>query len=211
MVAVVVVVASLVGWRVVESRRHGAALDSCNRAVKTLQDKTDPSRMASYREASYVKTEQVKDAKTVQVMARDVKAVGELKQPTLQCKASMMSTGELKTVASKADKLANEYAAVSKSAKSVLASREAKSLEDAKTALNAKKDEASSLFGDSDGKVADNATRDGLQRAIDQGGQVKGDKAKKYKDAANVLQAAIDQVNASMQARARQTSRPPPR
>ena len=199
-VSVIVVVAGLVGWRVVENRRHDAALDSCNRAVKTLQDKTNPSRMASYREASYVKTEQVKDAKTVQVMARDVKAVGELKQPTLQCKASM-STGELKTAASKANKLASEYAAVSKSAKSVLASRDAKSLEDAKTALNVKKDEASSLFSDSDGKVADNATRDGLQQAIDQGGQVKGDKAKKYKDAANALQAAIDQVNASMQAK----------
>ena len=34
--AVVLVVVGLVGWHVVESRQHDAALDSCNRTVKTL-------------------------------------------------------------------------------------------------------------------------------------------------------------------------------
>ncbi|MCT6918500.1 MAG: hypothetical protein M3Z49_04735, partial [Bifidobacteriales bacterium] len=43
-VVVVVVVAGLVGWRVVENRRHGAALDSCSRAVKALKGKTGSDR-----------------------------------------------------------------------------------------------------------------------------------------------------------------------
>ena len=199
-VVVVVVAAGLVGWRVVESRRHDAALDSCSRVVKALQDKTGPDRLAGWREAAGIKTDQVKDAKTVVAMARSVKNAEGIRQRTIRCKATM-STGDLNEAAGRAEKLDGEYAAVDRAAKAVLASRDAKALEDAKAALNVKKGEASRLLADSDGRVADNATRDGLQQAIDQAGQAKGDKAKAYRDAAAALQAAIDQVNASMQAK----------
>ena len=199
-VVVAVVVAGLVGWRVVESRRHDAALDSCSRAVKTLQDKTGPDRLAGWREAAGIKADQVKDAKTVVAMARSVKDAEGIRQRTIRCKASM-STDDLNDEADQARKIDGKYAAVDRAAKAVTASRDAKTLEDAKAALDGKKEEASRLLADSDGKVADNATRDGLQTAIDQAGQAKGDQAKAYQDAANALQAAIDQVNASMQAK----------
>ena len=199
-VAVVVVVAGLVGWRVVESRRHDAALDSCSQAVKALKGKTGSDQLAQYREAAGIKSEQVKDAKTVVAMARSVKDAEGIRQRTIRCKASM-STGDLNEAAGRAEKLDGEYAAVDKAAKAVLASRDAKALEDAKAALNVKKGEASKLLADSDGRVADNATRDGLQQAIDQAGRIKSGKAKAYQDATGSLQAAIDQVNASMQAK----------
>ena len=199
-VAVVVVVAGFLGWRVVESRRHESALDSCNQAMKTLHEKTDSAMMTSYREASHVKVDQVKDAKTVAIMSRRVKAAGGLEPPAFQCKASM-SADDLNAKASKAKKLNGEYAAISKSAKAVIASRDAKTLDDAKAALNAKKDEAAKLLGDSDGRVADSAVRDSLQKVIDQVGQIKADTAKAYRDAVNALQSAIDQVNASVQAK----------
>ena len=197
---VVVVVAGLAGWRVVENRRHGSALESCNRAAKSLQERTSSAKMARYREASGVKADEVKDAMTVTNMSSSVKAADGLKPSLIQCNASM-STGELNTAVSKAKKLDSEYEAVSKAAKAVLASRDAKTLDDAKAALNTKKDEASKLLGDSDGKVADNATRDNLQTAINQAGQIKGDEAKAYQDAAGSLQTAIDRVNESMQAK----------
>ena len=199
-VVVAVVVAGFVGWRVVESRRHDAALDSCSRAVKTLQAKTGPDRLAQYREAAGIKSDQVKDAKTVVAMARSVKDAEGIKEPMVRCKATM-STGDLNAAAGQAGKIDGKYAAVARAAKAVTASRDAKALEDAKAALDGKKEEAARLLADSDGKVADNATRDGLQQAIDQAGQAKGDKAKAYRDAANALQAAIDQVNASVQAK----------
>ena len=199
-VVVVVVVAGLVGWRVVESRRHDAALDSCSRAVKALQDKTDSDRLAGYRQAAGIKSDQVKDAKTVVAMARSVKDAEGIRQPTIRCKASM-STGDLNAAADQARKIDGKYAAVARAAKAVTASRDAKALDDARTALDGKKEEASRLLADSDGKVADNATRDGLQQAIDQAGQAKGDKAKAYQDAVGALQAAIDRVNASVQAK----------
>ena len=197
-VVVVVVVAGLVGWRVVENRRHDAALDSCSRAVKTLKGKTGSDRLAQYREAAGIKADQVKDAKTVVAMARSVKDAEGIRQQTIRCKASM-STGELNAVAGQAGKIDGKYAAVARAAKAVTASRDAKALEDARAALDGKREEASRLLADSDGKVADNATRDGLQQAIDQAGQAEGDKAKAYQDAANALQAAIDRVNASVQ------------
>ena len=199
-VVVVVVVAGLVGWRVVESRRHDAALDSCSRAVKTLKEKTGSDRLAQYREAAGIKTDQVKDAKTVVAMARSVKDAEGIKEQTIRCKASM-STGDLNAAAGQAGRIGGKYAAVARTAKAVIASRDAKALEDARTALDGKKGEASRLLADSDGKVADNATRDGLQQAIDQAGQAEGDKAKAYRNAVGALQAAIDRVNASVQAK----------
>jgi len=114
-----------------------------------------------------------------------------------------MSTDTLNAVAGKADKESGAYAAVGRDSRVVLASRDAKVLDDAKAALNAKKGEAAKLLGDSEGKVAGNATRDGLQKAIDRAGQVKGDEAKTYQDAVNDLQVTIDQVNASVQAKSR--------
>ena len=197
---VVVVVAGLAGWRMVENRRHGSALESCNWAAKSLQERTSSAKMARYREASVVKADEVKDAMTVTNMSSSVKAADGLKPSLIQCNASM-STGELNNAVSKAKKLDSDYAALAKSAKAVLASRDAKTLDDAKAALDGKKGEASRLLADSDGKVVDNATRDGLQQAIDQAGQVKGDEAKVYQEAAGSLQAAIDRVNASMQAK----------
>ena len=199
-VVVVVVVAGLVGWRVVESRRHDAALDSCSQAVKALKGKTGSDRLAQYREAAGIKTDQVKDTSTVVAMARSVKDAEGIRQQTIQCKASM-STGELNAAAGQARKIDGKYAAVARAAKAVTASRDAKALDDAWAALDGKKGEASRLLADSDGKVADNATRDGLQQAIDQAGQSKAYTAKACRDEAAALQAAIDRVNASVQAK----------
>ncbi|MBI0125797.1 hypothetical protein H3U87_01360 [Bifidobacterium sp. W8101] len=199
-VVVVVVVAGLVGWHLVESHRHDSALESCNQAARSLRGKTGSAQLAKYQEASGVKVDQVKDAKTVVAMARSVKDAEGIRQQTIRCNASM-PTGELKEAADQAGKIDGKYAAVARAAKAVITSRDAKALEDARTALDGKKGEASRLLADSDGKVADNATRDGLQQAIDQAGQAKGDEAKAYRDAANALQAAIDRVNASVQAK----------
>jgi len=112
-----------------------------------------------------------------------------------------MSTDALNAVAGKARQESGAYAAVGRDARAVLASRDAKVLDAAKATLNAKKGEAAKLLDDSEGKVADNATRDGLQKAIDRAGQVKGAEAKTYQDAVNDLQVAINQVNASVQAK----------
>ena len=157
------------------------------------------ARTARYQEAAGISSDQVKDVKTVIAMARAVKNAGGIKPQPVRCDASM-KTRDLEAAADKAEDLNGRYDKLDRAAKAVLASRDAKDLDDARTALAAKKDEASRLLGDSDGKVADNATREALQNAITLAEQTKG-KAKDYRDAAGQLQSAIDQVNASMQAK----------
>ena len=199
-VVAVLAVAGLAVWKVSSARSHDQALASCSQAVRAVKGSEQRAEAASssYLQAFAVKEDQVKDTKTVKDLA---KAVGKAKHTQVQvfrCEASM-STGDLQAMAGKAKRTEDVYRSLDKAAKAVLASRDAKSLEDAKTALNAKKDEASKLLSDSDGKVADNAVRDSLQQAISQAGSVKGDKAKAYQDAAAALQSAMDQVNASIQ------------
>ncbi|QYN60091.1 hypothetical protein GYM67_02610 [Bifidobacterium asteroides] len=196
----VLAVAGLAVWKASSNRSHDQALAQCSRQVRAVKDSEQQAEAASstYLQAFAVKEDQVKDTKTVKDLA---KAVGKAKHTQVQaftCQASM-SAGDLQAMAGKAKRSDDVYRSLDKAAKAVLASRDAKSLEDAKAALNAKKDEASTLLSDSDGKVADNAVRDSLQQAISQAGSIKGDKAETYQDAADALQSAMDQVNTSIQ------------
>ena len=91
---------------------------------------------------------------------------------------------------------------LSKAVRAVAESKAAKRLDDAKTNLTAKLDEASRLLADSDGKVADNATRDALSNAIDAANGLKdGNDPAKIDGARKTLEDAINGVNASVQAK----------
>ena len=83
---------------------------------------------------------------------------------------------------------------LSKAVRAVTESKAAKRLETAKTNLTAKLDEASRLLADSDGKVADAATRDELSKAV------------KARDADKIA-AASKKVNDSVTAKRRRTRR----
>ncbi|MCX8648314.1 hypothetical protein J3U01_07850 [Bifidobacterium sp. B4107] len=199
-VVAVLAVAGLAVWRVSSNRSHDRALAQCSRQVRAVKGSEQRAEAASssYLQAVAVKEDQVRDAETVKDLA---KAVGKAKHTQVQafrCEASMPA-GDLQAMAGKAKRTDDVYRSLDKAAKAVLASHDAKSLEDARAALDGKKDEAAKLLGDSDGKVADNAVRDSLQQAISQAGSVKGDKAKAYQDAAGALQSAMDQVNTSIQ------------
>ena len=87
--------------------------------------------------------------------------------------------------------------------RAVIESKAAKTLETAKTNLTAKLDEASrAACADSDGKVADNATRDALSNAIDAANGLKdGNDPAKIDGARKTVEDAINGVNASVQAK----------
>lgn len=200
---VVLIAAGRICWRVVSNREHTQAVERCSGTVARLEKPSGgaDARMARYQEAAGISSDQVKDVKTVIAMARAVKNAGGIKPQPVRCDASM-TTQDLEAAADKAKDLNSRYDKLDKAAKAVLASRDAKDLDDARTALDAKKEEASRLLDDSDGKVADNTTRETLQQAIGQAEQTKGGKAQAWRDAVGPLQAAIDQVNDSMQAKA---------
>ena len=191
--------AASVGYFIYTRETHSTAKEQCSVYANPLEE-ASTSRAALWRKAWAVGSDQVKDARTMVAMSRAVKDAGGIKPETIRCDASM-SSEDLKAASRKAEDLGGKYKKLDKAAKAVLASRDAKDLDDARAALDAKKEEASRLLDDSDGKVADNATREALQNAITQAEQTKGDKAQAWRDAAGPLQSAIDQVNASMQAK----------
>lgn len=88
--------------------------------------------------------------------------------------------------------------------KSIGASIQAKKLIDAKTAAQAKLDEATSLYSSSNGQVADNTTRDTLKTQIDALDAALKDKettVETFSEKMQESQSAIDQVNSSVQAK----------
>ena len=108
--------------------------------------------------ASQITVKQVADAKTVDALAEALKA----NEPdVVACVADSKADYESKT--SLIEKNTGWYG---KHVRAVAESKAAKRLDDAKTNLTAKLDEASKLLADSDGKVADAATRDELSKAV---------------------------------------------
>ena len=209
--AVLITVAILAGAgigirRIIENGQETArtqAYQTCMQARKDTAKTFGRNLRTEYASALGVTAEQVEDPSTVRTLHHLMESM-DGRTPLENCNPQdttaglgQAATGMRRSIGSQ-EKL---YAALSKAAKAVIASRDAKALEDARAALDGKKGEASRLLADSDGKVADNATRDGLQQAIGQAGQAKGDGAKAYRDAADALQAAIDRVNASVQAK----------
>ena len=176
--------AASVSYFIYTRKTHSTAKEQCSVYANPLEE-ASTSRAVLWRKAWAVGSDQVKDA----TMSRAVKDAGGIKPETVRCDASM-STKDLDAASRKAEDLDGKYKKLDRAAKAVLTSRDAK------------KEEASGLLGDSDGKVADNATREALQQAIGQAEQTKGDKVKAWRDAVGPLQVAIDQVNASIQAKA---------
>lgn len=91
-----------------------------------------------------------------------------------------------------------------KALNAVVKSKSEKDVDNAKNMVQSKLDEMNSLLTSSDGQVADNSTRDNLQNTINAVKNALNDKnatVESLKKVVEPVQAAIDQVNASMQAK----------
>ena len=116
--------------------------------------------------AAAVKAEQVKDSKTVESLGKELTAMAPEYEGCVAENAQGLDAATVK-LNEQADWYETHEKSLSKAVRAVAESKAAKRLDDAKTNLTAKLDEASKLLADSDGKVADNATRDALSNAID--------------------------------------------
>lgn len=99
--------------------------------------------------------------------------------------------------------VAQRQTAVTSAVESVQDALSAKKLADAKTKLQTTVDTASKLLTDSDGKVADNATRDALKKAIDAAKKLlkEGKETDPAKYVTKALDDAVNGVNASVEAK----------
>ena len=148
-----------------------------------------------------VKAEQVKDSKTVESLGKELKAMAPEYEGCVAENAQGLDAAAVK-LNEQADWYETHEKSLSKAVRAVVESKAAKRLDDAKTNLTAKLDEASKLLADSDGKVADNATRDAVSNAIDAANGLKdGNDPAKIDRARKTLEDAINGVNASVQAK----------
>lgn len=204
LVAMALVVGGVWGWNVHRSRLLDEARAGCAAASDVLR--VDMNRYSTLLDgdaatAGGITAKQVQDPKTVDAL----KSASEAREPKLvSCTATDTQglDGATKGIERNSKWYGRHTRSLNLAVKAVNDSKAAKVLADAKTGLKGSLDRAKSLLASSDGKVADNATRETLSTAIDEAGQVYAAKdvkdAKEYDDARIALEQAVKAVNDSM-------------
>lgn len=202
--AVILVVAGIIGWNAYSGAKLAEAKEACATAADTVRNNANEYNAllnGDAADAAAVKAEQVKDSKTVESLGKELKASAPEYEGCVAENAQGLDAAAVK-LNEQADWYETHEKSLSKAVRAVVESKAAKRLDDAKTNLTAKLDEASKLLADSDGKVADNATRDALSNAIDAANGLKdGNDPAKIDGARKTLEDAINGVNASVQAK----------
>lgn len=202
--AVILVVAGIIGWNAYSGAKLAEAKEACATAADTVRNNANEYNAllnGDAADAAAVKAEQVKDSKTVESLGKELKASAPEYEGCVAENAQGLDAATVK-LNEQADWYETHEKSLTKAVRAVAESKAAKRLDDAKTNLTAKLDEASKLLADSDGKVADNATRDALSNAIDAANGLKdGNDPAKIDGARKTLEDAINGVNASVQAK----------
>ena len=202
--AVVLVVAGIIGWNTYSGAKLAQAKETCATAADTVRNNANEYNAllnGDAADAAAVKAEQVEDSKTVESLGKELKAMAPEYEGCVAEDAQGLDAATVK-LNEQADWYGTHEKSLSKAVRAVTESKAAKRLETAKTNLTAKLDEASRLLADSDGKVADNATRDALSNAIDAANGLKdGNDPAKIDGARKTVEDAINGVNASVQAK----------
>lgn len=202
--AVILIAAGIIGWNAYSGAKLAEAKEACATAADTVRNNANEYNAllnGDAADAAAVKAEQVKDSKTVESLGKELKASAPEYEGCVAENAQGLDAATVK-LNEQADWYKTHEKSLSKAVRAVTESKAAKTLETAKTNLTAKLDEASKLLADSDGKVADNATRDALSNAIDAANGLKdGNDPAKIDGARKTLEDAINGVNASVQAK----------
>ena len=202
--AVILVVAGIIGWNAYSGAKLAEAKEACVTAADTVRNNANEYNAllnGDAADAAAVKAEQVKDSKTVESLGKELKAMAPEYEGCVAENAQGLDAATVK-LNEQADWYETHEKSLSKAVRAVAESKAAKRLDDAKTNLTAKLDEAAKLLTDSDGKVQDNTTRETLTNAIDAATRLKdANDATKIDKARKTLEDAINGVNASVQAK----------
>lgn len=203
----IVVIAIVIGTGVYLTRhRHSMALNDCSKAYQAYTASVSKQKDAKKKEETIIastSSQDVADPKIYTALTKVVKE--EAGRTDVTCKADQ-DTGllgrnkdELQKATDTNTRLIRLYKT---SGEKVESSIKEKKLADGKQNLEDTITSASSLLGESDGKVADGATRDNLSKAIDAAKQVSAKKDVAdptiYTDAKQSLDQAVKAVNDSI-------------
>ena len=206
-VAVVVVALAGIGggyayWTHHEGNAYHEAVAQAENADKALSKAVDEATATTY------KADQLKEPKLLDKLDAAISKAKALKgipedQPGEWLAWQLASAR--KANATDADEANAQAKALNAALKAVKDSKLAKELDDAKAQLKQGIDGAGQTLKDTDGKVADNATRDSLAKAIDEANNTLSKKGvtdpKTYTDAKAKLDAAVRQVTDSKAAK----------
>ena len=206
-VAVVVVALAGIGggyayWTHHEGNAYREAVARAENADKALSKAVDEATATTY------KADQLKEPKLLGKLDAAISKAKALKgvpedQPGEWLAWQLASAR--KASATDADEADAQAKALNAALKAVRDSKLAKELDTAKSQLKQGIDGASQTLKDTDGKVADNATRDSLTKAIDEANSTLSKKGvtdpKTYTDAKAKLDAAVRQVTDSKAAK----------
>lgn len=206
-IAVVVVALAGIGggyayWTHHEGNAYHEAVAQAENADKALMKAIEQATATTY------KADQLKEPKLLDKLNEQVKKAESLKgipddNPSEWLAWQLVSAKQANAM--DADEANAQAKALNAALKAVRDSRLAKELDTAKSQLKRGIDSASKTLKDTDGKVADNATRDSLTKAIDEANSTLSKKGvtdpKTYTDAKAKLDAAVRQVTDSKAAK----------
>lgn len=206
-VAVVVVALAGIGggyayWTHHEGNAYHEAVAQAENADKALMKAVDEATATTY------KADQLKEPKLLDKLDKAIGKAKALKGIPNDAPNEWLAwqlASARKANATDADEADAQAKALNAALKAVKDSKLAKELDTAKSQLKQGIDSASQTLKDTDGKAADNATRDSLTKAIDEANNTLAKKdvtdPKTYTDAKAKLDAAIKQVNDSKAAK----------
>lgn len=198
--AVLLFAVGIIGWNAYSGAKLAEAKEACAAADAVRSNANEYNALLN-GDAAAVKAEQVKDSKTVESLGKELKAMAPEYEGCVAEDAQGLDAATVK-LTDQADWYETHEKSLSKAVRAVTESKAAKRLDDAKANLKAKLDEAAKLLADSDGKVADNATRDALSNAVDAANGLKdGNDPAKIDGARKTVEDAINGVNASVRAK----------
>ena len=206
-VAVVVVALAGIGggyayWTHHEGNAYHEAVAQAENADKALSKAVDEATATTY------KADQLKEPKLLDKLDTAINKAKALKGIPNDAPSEWLAwqlASARKASATDADEADAQAKALNAALKAVRDSKLAKELDTAKSQLKQGIDSASQTLRDTDGKVADNATRDSLAKAIDEANNTLSKKGvtdpKTYTDAKAKLDAAVRQVTDSKAAK----------
>lgn len=205
-VAVIVMVVAVAAGVWVFRQRHANALEGCGRAYQAYTASAAKQRREQGEARKTLQATPEQNVADPAVRKTLEQAVREPAGHTTAACTASQDTGQLDRDRDVLDKAAAANTRLvgryRKGVAGVRASARAKSLADGRKGLEDAIGSAASLLGGSDGKVADNAVRDALSKAIDAARQASGRKdvadPKTYADARRSLDDAVKAVNDSI-------------
>ena len=206
-IAVIIVALAGIGggyayWTHHETNAYHEAVAQAENADKALSKAVDEATATTY------KADQLKEPKLLGKLDAAIRKAKALKGIPNDAPSEWLAwqlASAKKASATDADEANAQAKALDAALKAVKDSKLAKELDGAKSQLKQGIDGASQTLKDTDGKVADNATRDSLAKAIDEANSALSKKGvtdpKTYTDAKAKLDAAVRQVTDSKAAK----------